>query len=54
MDPLLILIVLALIATIGAMFLGPLTLSSGGATYREFSTKLMWVRVSLQGLTICR
>jgi hypothetical protein len=52
MDPLLILIVLALIAAAAAMFLGVLVMSGGGATDRWLSTPLMWVRVGLQGLTV--
>lgn len=52
MDPLTVVIVLALIATVVALFLGMLAMSGGGATDREFSTKLMWTRVTFQGLTI--
>lgn len=52
MDPLLIVIVLALAATVVTMLLGLLTMSGGGATDREFSTKLMWTRVVFQALTI--
>jgi len=52
MDPLLIVIVLALIATVVAMLLGILVMSGGGATDRWLSIPLMWVRVGLQGLTV--
>jgi hypothetical protein len=52
MDPLLILIVLALTAATVAMFLGILVMSGGGATNRWLSTPLMWVRVGFQGLTV--
>lgn len=52
MDPLTVVIVLALVATVVALFLGMLAMSGGGETDREFSTKLMWTRVTFQGLTI--
>jgi hypothetical protein len=52
MDPLLVVIILALIATVVAMLLGLLSMSGGGATDREFSTKLMWARVTAQVATI--
>ena len=52
MDTLMVVIVLALIATVVAMGLGLLAMSGGGETDREFSTKLMWTRVVFQGLTI--
>jgi hypothetical protein len=52
MDPILVVIILALIATVVTMLLGLLTMSGGGATDREFSTRLMWARVVFQGLTI--
>jgi hypoxia induced protein len=52
MDPLLTLIVLALIAATVAMLLGILVMSGGGATDSWLSTPLMWVRVGFQGLTI--
>jgi len=52
MDPLLMLIVLALIAATVAMFLGVLVMSGGGATDRWLSTPLMWVRVGFQALTV--
>jgi hypothetical protein len=52
MDPLLILIVLALIAASVAMLVGVLVMSGGGATDRWLSTPLMWVRVGFQALTV--
>lgn len=52
MDPVLILIILALLATAVAMLLGILVMSGGGATDLWLSTPLMWVRVGLQGLTV--
>jgi ABC-type methionine transport system permease subunit len=52
MDPLLIVIILALLGTVGAMGLGLLAMSGGGATDRKFSTSLMWTRVVFQGVTL--
>lgn len=52
MDPLLIVIILALIATVLALFLGLLAMSGGGATDSEFATPLMWTRVGFQALTL--
>jgi hypothetical protein len=52
MDPLLIVIVLALLGTFAAMALGLLAMSGGGATDRKFSTSLMWTRVVFQGVTL--
>ena len=52
MDPLLILIVLALIATIVTMSLGLMVMGGGGDTDSWLSTRLMWVRVGFQGLTV--
>ena len=52
MDPLTIVIVLALIATLITTALGLLAMSGGGATDREFSTSLMWTRVGFQGFTL--
>ena len=52
MDPLLVVIVLALMATVVAMGLGLLSMSGGGETDREFSTKLMWTRLVAQAATI--
>jgi hypothetical protein len=52
MDPLLVVIILALAATVVAMGLGLLAMSSGGSADRYFSTKLMWTRVIFQALTI--
>jgi Hypoxia induced protein conserved region len=52
MDPVVVVVVLALIATVAALFLGLLAMSTGGAVDREFSTRLMWVRVGLQAITI--
>ncbi len=52
MDPLLVVIVLALAATVVAMLMGLLSMSGGGETDREFGTKLMWARVGAQVVTI--
>jgi hypothetical protein len=52
MNPMPILIILALIAASVAMLLGVLVMSGGGPTDRWLSTRLMWVRVGFQGLTV--
>ena len=52
MDILFIVIVLALIATVVTMSLGILVMSGGGDTDRWLSTRLMWVRVGFQALTV--
>ncbi len=51
MDTLLVVIILALVATVVAMALG-LVAMSGRSTDRHFSTKLMWTRVGFQALTL--
>ena len=51
MDPLLIVIVLALLATVMALMLGLFAMGSGGSTDQVVSTPLMWARVGLQGFT---
>ena len=52
MDALFVLIVLALAATAGALLLGLLAMSGGGAADRDFGTRLMWTRVALQAFAI--
>jgi hypothetical protein len=52
MDPLLIVIIVALVATVVTMSLGLLVMGGGGETDRWLSTRLMWVRVGFQGLTV--
>lgn len=52
MDALLVVIVLAILATVGTMGLGLLAMSGGGSVDRTFSTPLMWTRIGLQGATI--
>ncbi len=52
MDLMVIIIVLALLATILALALGLMTMSGGGPGHKEFSTRLMWARILLQALVI--
>lgn len=52
MDIFVIVIVVALLATGVAMFIGVTAMSSGGEVDRQVSTTLMWIRVGLQCLTI--
>ena len=51
MDPLVIVIALALCATVLALMLGIFSMGGGGATDQTLSTPLMWARVGLQGFT---
>jgi hypothetical protein len=50
-DPLTIVIILALLATAAAMALGLFAMASGGANDRDFSERLMWTRIAFQALT---
>jgi len=52
MEPLTILILFALLATLLAMALGLLSMSAGGETDRVVGTWLMWARVGFQGLAV--
>lgn len=52
MDILLVLIVLALVATCITLGLGVLAMSGGGSTDKDFGTSLMWTRVGLQAATL--
>jgi hypothetical protein len=52
MEPLTIIIVLALIATVATMFLGLMVMSGGGETDRWLSTRFMWLRVGIQAFTM--
>ena len=52
MDSLLIVIILAMGATLIATILGLIAMSEGGATDKELSTPIMWMRVGLQALTL--
>jgi len=52
MDPLVIVVVLALIATVITLFLGLLSMSGGESVDRDFSAPLMWTRVGLQAFAV--
>lgn len=52
MDPLVFVVILALIALIIAMLLGILAMGSGGLMDKTLSTPLMWARVGIQGFAI--
>jgi hypothetical protein len=52
MDPMLVVIILALGATGVALLLGLMAMASGGSTDQVVSTPLMWVRVGLQAFTL--
>ncbi len=52
MDPFVILISIALLATVGALLIGIVVMSGGGNTDAFASTPLMWARVGLQALTV--
>ncbi|HTE40562.1 MAG TPA: hypothetical protein VK629_07025 [Steroidobacteraceae bacterium] len=52
MDPLTIVIVLALVATGGTLGLGLLAMSGGGYVDKDFGTPLMWTRIGLHVLTL--
>jgi hypothetical protein len=51
-DFLSIIIVLALIATAGALFMGLKSMGKGGDYDQEHSEQFMWARVGLQGLAV--
>lgn len=52
MDPLVIVVVLALVATVITLFMGLLSMSGGEAVDREFAEPLMWARVGLQAFAV--
>lgn len=52
MDPLFIVIVVALVATGLALLLGLMSMIGGGEADQAFSTPLMWTRVGLQAFTV--
>jgi Hypoxia induced protein conserved region len=52
MDLFVVVIIAAMLFTVATVFLGVLTMSSGGSTGRALSTPLMWMRVGFQALTI--
>ncbi len=43
---------LSLLATIGALGLGLLSMANGGATDKEFGERLMWARIIIQGAAV--
>jgi len=52
MDLFLVVIIAAMLLTVGTVFLGVLSMSAGGPTDNSFSTRLMWARVSFSALTL--
>ncbi len=52
MTPLVTLVVLAMLATIGALGMGVTSMVRGGAYDREHDVQLMFTRVILQGVTL--
>ncbi len=51
-DPLFILVILAMLATLGVLVLGLLTFAKGGEFHKKNSNKLMRWRVGLQFLAV--
>lgn len=47
-----IIIILALLATIGALGLGLLSMGIGGSLDSDFSERFMWIRTGLQGVAV--
>ena len=45
-------IILALLATIGALGIGLLSMGIGGNLDRDFGERFMWIRTSLQGVAV--
>ena len=52
MDPLKVVVILALIATVVTLFLGLLSMSGVESVDNDFSTPLMWTRVGLQAFAV--
>ena len=52
MDPMMLVIVLALAATGVALLLGLISMGGGGPTDQMVSNPLMWARVGLQAATL--
>jgi hypothetical protein len=52
MDFMLVVIILALIATGITLLIGLISMAGGGATNQVISTPLMWARVGLQAVTV--
>jgi hypothetical protein len=51
MDPMTILLLIALSATVLTLFMGVLSMSGSDAIVHQLSEPLMWARVGLQALT---
>ena len=51
MDPMTILLLIALSATVLTLFMGVLSMSGSDAMVNQLSEPLMWARVGLQALT---
>lgn len=52
MDVLLVVIVLALVATVATMGLGLMAMAEGRHNDRDFAEPLMWARIGFQVLTL--
>lgn len=52
MDPLTLVIILALLATVITLLFGLTALGQGGSFDKHFGTGFMWARVGLQGLAV--
>jgi hypothetical protein len=52
MELMTIVIILALLATIGALLLGLISLGQGGSFDKDFGTGFMWARVGLQAVAV--
>ena len=52
MDPLVVVVVLALVAVVITLFMGLLAMSGGESLDRDFGTPLMWTRVGLQAFAV--
>ena len=47
-----VIIVLALLATVGSLGIGLLSMAVGGSTDKDFGENLMWTRIGMQGATL--
>ena len=52
MDLFVVVIIAAMLLTVGTVLLGVLSMSAGGSTDNNFSTPLMWARVGFSVLTL--
>ncbi len=52
MDLFVVVIIAAMLLTVGTVLLGVLSMSAGGSTDDNFSTRLMWARVGFSVLTL--